>query len=209
MVACCFSKNAPCCLLLVAGYSLLACRSALTSSALALLWLSSRAYYTSTNKRASSASPPSSQRPSQNPITSPVSPTQTITKASTVTAASAAPQLSTDVESGVNTSRLNRRLPNHQSRNAARFRLIQNARQAIPDMKFRESKSEGAVIGSLAALVFLLLCIPLLPGGVDAGVSGSMGQFSSSAGMVMNAAVATAGLHLILTQFPRCFTLGR
>lgn len=86
---------------------------------------------------------------------------------------------------------------------------MQNARQAIPDLKFRESKSEGAVIGTLAALVFLLLCIPLLPGGVDAGVRGSLGQFSSSAGMVMNAAVATAALHLVLTQFPRCFTIGR
>lgn len=65
------------------------------------------------------------------------------------------------------------------------------------------------MIGTLAALVFLLLCIPLLPGGVDAGVRGTLGQFSSSAGMIMNAAVATAALHLILVQFPYCFTLGR
>lgn len=79
----------------------------------------------------------------------------------------------------------------------------------MPSLKLRENKSEGAVIGTLAALVFLLLCIPLLPGGVDAGVRGTLGQFSSSAGMIMNAAVATAALHLILVQFPYCFTLGR
>ena len=119
------------------------------------------------------------------------------------------PQKAADVESGSNASSLNRRLPYHQSRNAARFQLIRDARQAIPNLKLRENKAEGLVIGTLAALVFLLLCIPLLPGGLDSGVRGTLGQFSSSAGMAVNATVATGGLHLMLTHFPRCFTLGR
>ena len=100
-----------------------------------------------------------------------------------------------------------RRVPNnHQSRNAARFQL---ARRVIPSLRSREDPDEGVMIGVLAGLVFLLLCIPLLPGGLDSGVQGRLGGLSSTAGMALNAAVATAGLHLLLTHFPRCFTLGR
>ena len=65
------------------------------------------------------------------------------------------------------------------------------------------------MIGILAALVFLLLCIPLLPGGLVILVPGWLGHFSSTAGMALHAAVATAVLHLMLTHFPKCFTLGR
>lgn len=196
-------------MLVPAGYCLLACRSTLASSALALLWLTSRACYTFTNKRAASNSPPSSQRPTQSTIANPVSPTQVITQTSSATNATAMPQKAADVESGSTASSLNRRLPYHQSRNATRFQLIRNARQAIPNLTLRENNSEGLVIGTLAALVFLLLCIPLLPGGLDSGVRGTLGQFSSSAGMAVNATVATGTLHLMLTHFPRCFTLGR
>lgn len=109
----------------------------------------------------------------------------------------------------VSISFLHRRLPNFQGRNAARFQLIRDARRAIPNLKLRENRGEGAMIGTLAALLFLLLCIPLLPGGLHSGVRGLFGHVSSTAGMAMNAVVATAILHLMLTYFPRCFTLGR
>jgi len=65
------------------------------------------------------------------------------------------------------------------------------------------------MIGILAALVFLLLCIPLLPGGLVSGVPERFGHLSSIAGMAMNATAAAGALHLMLKQFPRCFTLGR
>jgi len=103
----------------------------------------------------------------------------------------------------------NRRMPNRQGRNAARFQLIQNARQAIPSLKLQENQGEGLMIGMLAALLFILLCIPLLPGGLVSGVPGWLGHFSSTAGMALNATVAAGMLHLMLKHFPRCFTLGR
>ena len=65
------------------------------------------------------------------------------------------------------------------------------------------------MIGTMAAMLFLLLCMPLLPGGLTPGVREWLGHFSSTAGMALNAVVATAVLHLMLLHFPRCFTLGR
>ncbi|KAL0035579.1 hypothetical protein WJX79_000184 [Trebouxia sp. C0005] len=184
------------------GYSLLACRSALASSTCMLLWLSGRACYMFNLKRSSSTSPPPStpqQRFHQAPP--PITPKSPPPQIST-------PPVTSDVEAGSNASRLNRRMPNHQGRNAARFQLIQNARQAIPSLKLQENRGEGLMIGILAALLFILLCIPLLPGGLVSGVPGWMGHFSSTAGMALNATVAAGILHLMLKHFPRCFTLG-
>lgn len=85
-----------------AGYSLLACRSALASSTCMLLWLSGRACYMSNLKRSSSTSPPPSspqQRLHQAPplITPKSPPPHTST-----------PPVALDVEAGPNAGRLNR-----------------------------------------------------------------------------------------------------
>lgn len=90
-----------------------------------------------------------------------------------------------------------------------RFRIIQNARQAMPSLKLQEFRGEAFLVGTLAALVFLLLCMPLVPGALSLGIKEKLGHFSSTFGMGLNAAVATAVLHLMLQHFPRCFTLGR
>ena len=79
----------------------------------------------------------------------------------------------------------------------------------MPALRFRESRSQSTLLGVGGASVLLLLCIPLLHGSLDSGVAAPLGRFSSSVGMAMNAAVATAGLHLMLVLFPRCFSLGR
>ena len=75
--------------------------------------------------------------------------------------------------------------------------------------KFRESRSQTTLLGIGGAAVLLLLCIPLLHGSLHSGVAAPWGPFSSSIGMALNAAVATAGLHTILVLFPYCFSLGR
>lgn len=79
----------------------------------------------------------------------------------------------------------------------------------MPSLKLRESRHQSVLLGLGGASVLLLLCIPLLHGSLDSGIPAPLGHFSSCIGMALNAAMATAGLHVILTMFPHCFTLGR
>lgn len=79
----------------------------------------------------------------------------------------------------------------------------------MPALTFQDSRSQSTLLGIGTASVLLLLCVPLLHGSLDSGIAAPLGQFSSCIGMAMNAAVATAGLHMILVLLPKCFTLGR